>query len=113
LNADPQVRAIILTGDERAFAAGADIKSMVGQSPSDLLRANSLGFWKRLRNLDKPLIAAVAGYAYGGGCELALLCDLIVPAETARFDQPEIKLGIMPGARGTQRLAGQRICEQR
>jgi enoyl-CoA hydratase len=105
LNADPQVRAIILTGDERAFAAGADIQAMVDQTPSDVLRANTLGYWKRLRSLDKPLIAAVAGFAFGGGCELALQCDLIVAAENARFAQPEIKLGIMPGAGGTQRLA--------
>lgn len=105
LNADPQVLAIILTGDERAFASGADVKAMVDLSPSGVLQANTLGFWKRLRNIEKPLIAAVAGYAFGGGCELALQCDLIVAAETARFAQPEIKLGIMPGAGGTQRLA--------
>ena len=105
LDADPQVRAIVLTGSGRAFAAGADIKVLAEYSSLDVLRANTQSYWQRLRNLNKPLIAAVNGYAYGGGCELALQCDLIVASETASFAQPEIKLGIMPGAGGTQRLA--------
>ena len=105
LNADAEIRAILITGSARAFAAGADILAMVDQTPADVLRADTLAYWKRLRSIDKPLIAAVAGYAFGGGCELALQCDLIVAAETASFAQPEIKLGIMPGAGGTQRLA--------
>ena len=105
LDADPQVRAIVLTGSGRAFAAVADIKVLAEYSSLDVLRANTQSYWQRLRNLNKPLIAAVNGYAYGGGCELALQCDLIVASETASFAQPEIKLGIMPGAGGTQRLA--------
>ncbi|HJW90743.1 MAG TPA: enoyl-CoA hydratase-related protein [Anaerolineales bacterium] len=105
LDADPQVRTIVLTGSGRAFAAGADIKVLAEYSSLDVLRANTQSYWQRLRNLNKPLIAAVNGYAYGGGCELALQCDLIVASETASFAQPEIKLGIMPGAGGTQRLA--------
>jgi enoyl-CoA hydratase len=105
LDAEPEVRAIVLTGSGRAFAAGADVRVLAEYSSLDVLRANSLKYWQRLRNLNKPLIAAVNGYAYGGGCELALQCDLIVASETARFAQPEINLGIMPGAGGTQRLA--------
>jgi enoyl-CoA hydratase len=104
LDADPGIRAIILTGDERTFAAGADIGVMAELSSLDVVRANTLSYWQRLRRLNKPLIAAVSGYAFGGGCELAMTCDLIVASETARFAQPEIKLGIMPGAGGTQRL---------
>jgi enoyl-CoA hydratase len=105
LDADPSVRAIVLTGTGRAFAAGADIQAMAQASPADILRSNTLNYWLRLRRINKPLIAAVNGLAFGGGCELAMTCDLIVAAETARFAQPEIKLGIMPGAGGTQRLA--------
>jgi enoyl-CoA hydratase len=104
LGADPEIRAIILTGNERAFAAGADIRAMADFSPADVLRADTLSYWQRLRRVNKPLIAAVSGYAFGGGCELAMTCDLIVASETAQFAQPEIKLGIMPGAGGTQRL---------
>jgi enoyl-CoA hydratase len=105
VDADPQVRAIVLAGKGRAFAAGADIKEMASATPTTILERNALSYWQRLRRLNKPLIAAVSGYAYGGGCELALQCDLIVASETARFAQPEIKLGIIPGAGGTQRLA--------
>jgi len=105
LDADPQVRVIILAGDRRAFAAGSDIRSMAGASSQDILRMDTIRYWRRLRQVSKPLIAAVSGYAFGGGCELALTCDLIVAAESAKFAQPEIKLGIMPGAGGTQRLA--------
>ena len=105
LNKDDAVRAIVLTGSERAFAAGADIEAMAKASPVDMLLRNTRQYWQRLWALDKPLIAAVSGVALGGGCELAMLCDLIVAGESARFGQPEIKLGIMPGAGGTQRLA--------
>ncbi len=100
-----QVRVLILTGSDKAFAAGADIQAMANASPSDIQAAGTLAYWQRLRRIEIPMIAAVSGYAYGGGCELAMTCDLIVAAETARFAQPEIKLGIMPGAGGTQRLA--------
>lgn len=105
LNADPDVRAIVLTGNQRAFAAGADIQAMAPASPSDIMRMNTLSYWQRIQRIEKPLIAAVSGFALGGGCELALACDLIVASETAQFGQPEIKVGIMPGAGGTQRLA--------
>ncbi len=102
---DESVRCMVITGaGEKAFAAGADIKEMADRSPIDMLLG---GFeaWERLRRLRKPLIAAVGGYALGGGCELAMHCDLIVASENARFGQPEINLGIIPGAGGTQRLA--------
>ena len=102
---DPEIRCIVITGaGEKAFAAGADIKEMSDKSPIDMLLG---GFeaWKRIRNIQKPLIAAVGGYALGGGCELAMHCDMIVASENARFGQPEINLGIIPGAGGTQRLA--------
>jgi enoyl-CoA hydratase len=105
LEAEPDNRVTIITGNQRAFAAGADIKTMAQYSPMDVVRANTLSYWQRLRQLNRPLIAAVSGYAFGGGCELAMTCDLIVASETAQFAQPEIKLGIMPGAGGTQRLA--------
>ncbi|NLG74478.1 MAG: enoyl-CoA hydratase [Chloroflexi bacterium] len=105
LDADEAVRAIIIDGGQRAFAAGADIQAMAQSTPMDIVRTGTLSYWQRIRRVNKPLIAAVSGYAYGGGCELAMLCDLIVASETARFAQPEIKLGIMPGAGGTQRLA--------
>jgi enoyl-CoA hydratase len=101
---DPRVRCMILTGSERAFAAGADITQMVDAGAVDVLMQGQFDRWARLRNLSKPLIAAVSGYAFGGGCELALICDLIVASETAQFGQPEIKIGIIPGAGGTQRL---------
>src|SRR6266567_1911379 len=102
---DDEIRCIVLTGaGERAFAAGADIKEMSGKSPIDMLLG---GFenWSRIRRVKKPLIAAVGGYALGGGCELAMHCDMIVASENAQFGQPEIKLGVIPGAGGTQRLA--------
>src|SRR3990172_1814953 len=105
LDADPQVLVIIITGGLRFFAAGSDIKAMAGASSQDILRLDTIRYWRRLRQVSKPLIAAVSGYTFGGGCELALTCDLIVAAESAKFAQPEIKLGIMPGAGGTQRLA--------
>ncbi len=105
LDADPLIRAIIITGDDRAFAAGADLRVMAGASSMDMVAANTRSYWERLRRLAKPLIAAVSGYAFGGGCELAMQCDMIIASETAVFAQPEVKVGIMPGAGGTQRLA--------
>ncbi|MBX3003040.1 MAG: enoyl-CoA hydratase/isomerase family protein [Anaerolineales bacterium] len=104
-NADEGVRVIVLYGGERAFAAGADIEAMANAGPVDIYLRNTRALWQRIWAIDKPVIAAVRGVAFGGGCELALGCDLIVAGETARFAQPEIKLGIMPGAGGTQRLA--------
>jgi enoyl-CoA hydratase len=102
--ADEQIRVIVLTGSARAFAAGADIKAMVDESPSGMLLGRSIERWSRVAATRKPLIAAVSGYAFGGGCEIALMCDIIVASETAQFGLPEINLGIMPGAGGTQRL---------
>lgn len=105
LNADPDVRVVVLTGGPKVFAAGADIEAMAKASPVDILLRNTRWLWRRLWALDLPIIAAVNGVAFGGGCELAMGCDMIVAGESARFGQPEIKLGIMPGAGGTQRLA--------
>ena len=105
-DADPAVRAIIITGSERAFAAGADIKEMAQKSYMDTLKADFLaGPADRIAAIRKPVIAAVAGYALGGGCELAMMCDFIIAADTAKFGQPEITLGVMPGMGGSQRLA--------
>ena len=104
-DADDQVRAIVLTGSERAFAAGADIKEMAPQSYMDMFKANLFaGAADRITAIRKPIIAAVAGYALGGGCELAMLADFIIAADNAKFGQPEITLGVMPGMGGTQRL---------
>jgi enoyl-CoA hydratase len=99
------IRCLILTGDDRSFAAGADIGQMAETGAVDILRDDDAARWARLRSLRKPLIAAVSGYALGGGCELALMCDLVVAAESAQFGQPEVKIGIIPGAGGTQRWA--------
>jgi enoyl-CoA hydratase len=105
LDADPEVRAIILTGSERAFAAGADIKEMATKTfPEAVAQDFITRNWEAVARCRTPVIAAVAGYALGGGCELAMMCDIILAAETARFSQPEITLGIPPGAGGTQRL---------
>jgi enoyl-CoA hydratase len=103
-DADENIRAIILTGNDRAFAAGADIKEMADASAIDILQRMRFTQWERIRKLRKPLIAAVSGFCLGGGNELAMLCDLIVAAESARFGQPEINIGVIPGAGGTQRL---------
>ncbi len=104
-NTNVDSRVCILTGGPVVFAAGADVEAMAKSSAIDIYLRNSLKFWKHIWSVDKPLIAAVNGVAFGGGCELAMSCDLIVAGESARFGQPEIKLGIMPGAGGTQRLA--------
>ncbi len=104
LDRDNEVRAIVVTGNERAFAAGADIGEMADASPIDMLRSNRIGQWDRVRRISKPVIAAVSGWALGGGCELAMALDLIIAGESARFGQPEINIGVIPGAGGTQRL---------
>jgi len=104
-DADEQIGAIVLTGSERAFAAGADIGMMAGYSYMDAYKGDYITRnWETIRSIRKPIIAAVAGFALGGGCELAMMCDIVIAADTAKFGQPEIKLGVMPGAGGTQRL---------
>jgi enoyl-CoA hydratase/carnithine racemase len=104
-DADEAVNCIVLAGSDEVFAAGADIKAMAERSFQDVLNASTMPFWQRIAACRTPLIAAVSGFALGGGCELALLCDMIVASETAEFGQPEITLGIIPGGGGTQRLA--------
>jgi enoyl-CoA hydratase len=104
MDRDENVRCMVITGNEKAFAAGADIPEMADDSSVEMLIQDQLAEWDRIRKLAKPLIAAVNGYALGGGCELAMACELIVASETAVFGQPEILLGVMPGAGGTQRL---------
>jgi len=104
-DADDAIGAMVVTGDNKAFAAGADIKEMAGKTPVEMLHSNMIGSWGAVAKLRKPVIAAVSGHALGGGCELAMMCDMIVASETASFGQPEIALGVMPGAGGTQRLA--------
>ena len=104
LDNDDNVRVIILTGNEKAFAAGADIKQMADKTAIDMLKIDQFSTWDQIRKTKKPLIAAVSGFALGGGCELAMTCDMIIASETAKFGQPEIKIGVMPGAGGTQRL---------
>jgi enoyl-CoA hydratase len=103
-DADPGIGAIIITGSDKAFAAGADIKEMADLSFADVFGSDYFATWGRLAAVRTPTIAAVAGYALGGGCELAMMCDLIIAADTARFGQPEIKLGVLPGMGGSQRL---------
>jgi len=104
LDEDDNVRAIILTGGERVFAAGADIKQMANATAIDMLNIDQFSTWDQIKKTKKPIIAAVSGFALGGGCELAMICDMIVATDTARFGQPEIRIGTMPGAGGTQRL---------
>jgi enoyl-CoA hydratase len=105
LDGDPACRAIVLTGaGERAFAAGADVRELATQTPLSLASENRFAAWDRIASIRTPLIAAVRGFALGGGCELAMTCDMIVAGEDAQFGQPEIRLGVMPGAGGTQRL---------
>jgi enoyl-CoA hydratase len=104
LDGDDEVRAIVLGGSERAFAAGADIGELSAGTPISLYANRRLEQWEAIRTVRTPVVAAVSGFCLGGGCELAMLCDLIVASETARFGQPEINLGVLPGAGGTQRL---------
>ena len=104
LDRDPGVRVIIVTGGEKVFAAGADIKEMADRGPFDERIHERLGYRDQINKITKPVIAAVSGFALGGGCELAMSCDIIVASETARFGQPEVNLGIIPGSGGTQRL---------
>jgi enoyl-CoA hydratase len=105
LDDDDEIRCIVLTGNDRAFAAGADIKeNFVTATPISMLKQDLTTRWEAIRRIRTPIIAAVSGYALGGGCELAMICDIIVASDTARFGQPEINLGIIPGAGGTQRL---------
>lgn len=103
-DADSAIRAIVITGGPQVFAAGADLKEMADASAVDMLLRNRIGLWDRIKSSGKPLIAAVGGYALGGGCELAMVCDIIVAGDNARFGQPEINVGLIPGAGGTQRL---------
>jgi len=104
LDADPDVRAIVLAGGERAFAAGADINELSASTPVTLYESARLSRWDDIRKVRTPIVAAVSGFCLGGGCELAMVCDLVVASETAKFGQPEINLGVLPGAGGTQRL---------
>lgn len=104
LDKDDDVRAIVLTGNEKSFAAGADIKEMAGAGAVDMLVRDQFARWDRIRKIKKPIIAAVSGFALGGGCELSMTCDIIVASDTAKFGQPEINIGVIPGAGGTQRL---------
>ncbi len=104
LDQDESVRVIIITGNDQAFAAGADIKQMADKGAIDMLLLDQFSTWDQIRKTKKPIIAAVSGFALGGGCEFAMTCDMIIASETAKFGQPEIKLGTIPGAGGTQRL---------
>jgi len=103
-DADAGIGCILITGSEKAFAAGADIKEMATQSYIDVFGTDFAADWERLTRVRKPIVAAVAGFALGGGCEVAMMCDIVIAAETARFGQPEINLGTIPGAGGTQRM---------
>lgn len=104
LDKNENVRVIIITGNEQAFAAGADIKQMADKNAIDMLLIDQFSTWDQIRKTRKPIIAAVSGFALGGGCELAMTCDMTIASETAKFGQPEIRIGVMPGAGGTQRL---------
>ena len=101
---DDAIGAMVITGNEKAFAAGADIKEMANQSTKQMMDTNHIAVFGRIRSVEKPVIAAVSGWALGGGCEIALSCDMIVASESAKFGQPEITIGVIPGAGGTQRL---------
>ena len=104
LDRDNDVRCIVLTGNEKAFAAGADIKEMADASAVEMLIRDQFARWDKIRKVKKPIIAAVSGFALGGGCELMMTCDIVIASETAKIGQPEINIGVMPGAGGTQRL---------
>ena len=104
LEAEEEIGAVVITGNEKAFAAGADINEMRALTFADAYGADFIASWHRITACRKPVIAAVAGYALGGGCELSMMCDIVIAADTAKFGQPEIKLGVIPGAGGTQRL---------
>lgn len=101
---DPNIRCMLLTGDDRAFAAGADINEMADAGVVDMYLRNQFARWERIKRIQKPIVAAVSGYCLGGGCELVMHCDILIAAESARFGQPEINIGVIPGAGGTQRL---------
>jgi enoyl-CoA hydratase len=103
-DADPAIGCIVITGSDKAFAAGADIKEMADQSYMDVFLSDYAAAYERLTRVRKPIVAAVAGFALGGGCEVAMMCDIVIAADTAKFGQPEIKLGVIPGMGGTQRL---------
>src|SRR6185369_4379850 len=103
-DADRDIGAMVITGNEKAFAAGADIKEMADKSITEMMDSDHVGVFGRIRAIQKPVIAAVSGWALGGGCEIALSCDMIVASESAKFGQPEINIGVIPGAGGTQRL---------
>jgi enoyl-CoA hydratase len=104
LDGDQEIRAIVLGGGERAFAAGADIAELAAGTPISLYESRRIDQWDTIRDLRTPVVAAVSGFCLGGGCELAMLCDVVIASETAKFGQPEINLGVLPGAGGTQRL---------
>lgn len=104
LDHDPDCRCIVLTGNDKAFAAGADIKEMANASAIEMLYRDQFSMWDRIRKCTTPIIAAVSGFALGGGCELVMHCDMVIASESAKFGQPEINIGVMPGAGGTQRL---------
>jgi len=101
---DENIRVIILTGSDKAFAAGADIKEMSEETTVSIMMKDRFATWDRIRSIKKPIVAAVSGYTFGGGCELVMNCDIIIASETAQFGQPEINIGVIPGAGGTQRL---------
>jgi enoyl-CoA hydratase/carnithine racemase len=105
LDPDPEVRCIVIAGSDQVFAAGADIKAMSERSFAEALRHPAASFWRRVAAIKTPLVAAVSGFALGGGCELALACDMVIASDTARFGQPEVTLGIVPGGGGSQRIA--------
>jgi enoyl-CoA hydratase len=104
LDQKDDIRVVVISGNEKAFAAGADIKQMADKTAVDMFLIDQFSTWDLIRKFRKPLIAAVSGFALGGGCEMAMTCDIIIASETAKFGQPEIKIGVMPGAGGTQRL---------
>jgi enoyl-CoA hydratase len=104
LDQKDNIRVVVISGNEKAFAAGADIKQMADKTAVDMFLIDQFSTWDQIRKFRKPLIAAVSGFALGGGCEMAMTCDIIIASETAKFGQPEIKIGVMPGAGGTQRL---------